>query len=279
LLGQAESGKSTLQKQFQLMYSPKSLEVSLPSPVPQQTIEFISPIQSERASWRTVVYFNIVRSLKHILVTLAAYEDIDDGSDANSTIDLGENTDDGTSITEEPSSRRSRSGKATAFTNVPSASTSSASTSKLKPKSTRGPSSGQNPLSKSPHHQPSTHQIANLRLRLSPLVSSEEALAKRLNGGVNTGSGEVFVRSGWQVRTIENGGLAKARRPKRSLGHGQGPPSNSGSGLLLEEDPLLDDVSAMFEGSKDDIKDLWDHPTVVALIAKRKLKLDEWSEL
>ena len=130
------------------------------------------------------------------------------------------------------------------------------------------------------------HQIANLRLRLSPLISSEESLAKRLNGGVSTGSGEVFVRSGWQVRTFENGGLAKARRPKRSTGHGQGPPSNSGPGLVgtppglvLEEDPLLDDVSAMFEGSKGDIRDLWDHPTVVSLIAKRKLKLDEWSEL
>jgi guanine nucleotide-binding protein subunit alpha len=127
------------------------------------------------------------------------------------------------------------------------------------------------------------HQIANLRLRLSPLLSAEESLAKRLNGGVTTGTGEVFVRSGWQVRTFENGGLAKARRPKRSLGHGHGPPSISVSGLppglVLEEDPLLDDVSAMFDGSKEDIKDLWDHPTVVALIAKRKLKLDEWSEL
>jgi len=47
---------------------------------------------------------------------------------------------------------------------------------------------------------------------------------------------------------------------------------------MSEEDPLLDDVSAMLEGSKDDIKDLWDSLTVVALIAKRKLKLDEWSE-
>ena len=47
---------------------------------------------------------------------------------------------------------------------------------------------------------------------------------------------------------------------------------------MLEEDSLLDDLSALVEGSKEDIKDLWDHPTVVGLITKRKLKLDEWSE-
>jgi hypothetical protein len=234
-------------------------------------------MQSERASWRTVVYFNIVRSLKHILSTLAAYDDTDDESDANSTLEFG---DDDASILGE-ASNRSKSGKATAFTNVPS---SSSSSSDHYSRSSRTPNSpSHTPLPKSPKLQPSVHQIANLRLRLSPLLSAEESLAKRLNGGVTTCTGEVFVRSGWQVRTFENGGLAKARRPKRSLGHGHGPPSISVSGLprglVLEEDPLLDDVSAMFEGSKEDIKDLWDHPTVVALIAKRKLKLDEWSEL
>ncbi|KAK7032274.1 hypothetical protein VNI00_013233 [Paramarasmius palmivorus] len=56
LLGQAESGKSTLQKQFQLMYKPHSLD-------------------QERASWRTVIFFNVVRSIKHILTTLESWED------------------------------------------------------------------------------------------------------------------------------------------------------------------------------------------------------------
>jgi guanine nucleotide-binding protein alpha-1 subunit len=53
----------------------------------------------------------------------------------------------------------------------------------------------------------------------------------------------------------------------------------STAGPMLEEDSLLDEVSAMLGGSKEDIKALWEYPTVVALIAKRKLKLDEWSEL
>ncbi|KAK7692120.1 hypothetical protein QCA50_003739 [Cerrena zonata] len=48
LLGQAESGKSTLQKQFQLYYSAQSLD-------------------RERPSWRPIVYFNILKALRMIL--------------------------------------------------------------------------------------------------------------------------------------------------------------------------------------------------------------------
>ncbi|KAJ3520472.1 hypothetical protein NMY22_g12742 [Coprinellus aureogranulatus] len=56
LLGQAESGwaatgKSTLQKQFQLLYAQKSLE-------------------SERPSWRPAVYLNIIKALRMILSEL-----------------------------------------------------------------------------------------------------------------------------------------------------------------------------------------------------------------
>ena len=48
LLGQAESGKSTLQKQFQLYYSSQTLE-------------------NERPSWRPIVYFNILKAIRMIL--------------------------------------------------------------------------------------------------------------------------------------------------------------------------------------------------------------------
>ena len=56
MLGQAESGKSTLQKQFQLMYSPDTLD-------------------KERASWRMVIYFNVARSVKRILEYLESHGD------------------------------------------------------------------------------------------------------------------------------------------------------------------------------------------------------------
>lgn len=48
LLGQAESGKSTLQKQFQLYYAHQTLE-------------------HERPLWRPVVYFNIIKAVRMIL--------------------------------------------------------------------------------------------------------------------------------------------------------------------------------------------------------------------
>ncbi|THH08594.1 hypothetical protein EW145_g2596 [Phellinidium pouzarii] len=58
---QAESGKSTLQKQFQLFCAPASLE-------------------DERDSWRAVVYFNVVRNIKRILQAL---DSLDLGSGAS----------------------------------------------------------------------------------------------------------------------------------------------------------------------------------------------------
>ncbi|CCM03195.1 uncharacterized protein FIBRA_05319 [Fibroporia radiculosa] len=48
LLGQAESGKSTLQKQFQLYYASQTLD-------------------HERPSWRPIVYFNVLKAIRMIL--------------------------------------------------------------------------------------------------------------------------------------------------------------------------------------------------------------------
>ncbi|KAG6375574.1 guanine nucleotide binding protein, alpha subunit [Boletus reticuloceps] len=61
LLGQAESGKSTLQKQFQLYYA-------------HQTLEHGRPL------WRPVVYFNIIKAVRMILDELD-YELANIGSD------------------------------------------------------------------------------------------------------------------------------------------------------------------------------------------------------
>lgn len=200
-----------------------------------------------------------MRSLKQVLYTLAQYEDTDDGSDADSVFEVADDFHDGVSGRTSSSSKRS-----TAFTNLASTNASS----NKSPISPTQISLASNPTS--PKKQPPSNQIAKLRLRLSPLVSVEEQLALRLSGGASAThpSGEVFVRSGWQSRTTQNGGIIKGRRSKKT--HGESTP---------DEDPLLDDVAAMLEASKDDIKQLWDHPTVVGLVSKRKLKLDEWSEL
>lgn len=75
LLGQAESGKSTLQKQFQLFYASQTLN-------------------HERPSWRPVVYFNVIKAIRMILDEL----DFEGGSSPSSesssedplTIHIGE---------------------------------------------------------------------------------------------------------------------------------------------------------------------------------------------
>ncbi|KAF8843728.1 guanine nucleotide binding protein, alpha subunit [Paxillus ammoniavirescens] len=212
LLGQAESGKSTLQKQFQLMYSPASLE-------------------GERMSWRTVVYYNAVCSIKKILATLEAWDDIDDGSDSQSTIERQElNQDD--------------------FPLAPASLLGSQIGVALSPPSPLDPPS---PSASSP----SKSGVSDLRRRLLSLVNIEPQLADRLSGGVSvsgSGKGEVYVRTGWQARTIQ-----------KALS-------------VLDSDPLVEDIATMLHQSQEDIKSLWEHPVVRALISKRKLKLDEWSE-
>ena len=56
LLGQAESGKSTLQKQFQLYYASQSLE-------------------RERPLWRPIVYANIIKALRMLTAELERAHD------------------------------------------------------------------------------------------------------------------------------------------------------------------------------------------------------------
>lgn len=65
LLGQAESGKSTLQKQFQLYYASQTLE-------------------SERPSWRPIVYFNILKAIRMILAQLDIEYFYEQGTTASS---------------------------------------------------------------------------------------------------------------------------------------------------------------------------------------------------
>lgn len=130
-------------------------------------------------------------------------------------------------------------------------------------------------------YDPLTSQttIANIRRRLSPLVASDIQLADRLSGGITvsgSGKGGVYVRSGWQARTIENA-LGRIR-PRPSV-DGDGRKGRNSISADIVQDALVQDVGRMLDAAKDDIKELWNHPTVRGLINKRRLKLDEWSEL
>ncbi|KAJ7859136.1 guanine nucleotide-binding protein [Mycena olivaceomarginata] len=194
LLGQAESGKSTLQKQFQLMYKPNSIE-------------------QERASWRTVIYFNVVHSLKHILTTLEAWDD---------------------SFEDDP-----RAPQPTGYYDQAS------SSSQIPPVPT-APSRAE-----SPAFGGRNNRIVSLRNRIT--VSG-------------SGKGGVFSRT---IDKALSKGLKKASNESRGR-----------EGYIHEDDGdiLLQDVGRMLSALKDDVRELWAHPTVKGLIMKRKLKLDEWSE-
>ncbi|KAJ7745790.1 guanine nucleotide binding protein, alpha subunit [Mycena metata] len=224
LLGQAESGKSTLQKQFQLMYKPNSIE-------------------QERASWRTVIYFNVVHSLKHILTALEAWDDaFEDEPRAQPT-----------GYYEQHSSSSSQSSQG-----VPPL-----------PNGMPGVPS----RSESPAYSGRNSRIVALRNRLSPLLATDAPLADRLSGGISvsgSGKGGVFVRSGWQARTVDKA-LGKMRSHDDRRGREGYMPEDDG-------DILLQEVGRMLSALKDDVRELWAHPTVKGLIMKRKLKLDEWSE-
>ncbi|KAJ7126795.1 guanine nucleotide-binding protein [Mycena epipterygia] len=229
LLGQAESGKSTLQKQFQLMYKPNSIE-------------------QERSSWRTVIYFNVVHSLKHILATLEAWDD---------------------SFDDDPNAPQP-----TGYYDQSSSSSSANSIPPLPNATPRAPSRPE-----SPANFGRSNRIVSLRTRLSPLLATDSPLADRLSGGISvsgSGKGGVFVRSGWQARTVDKS--VGKHWPKKSSSEMDYRRGRAGYMADDDDDVLLEEVGRMLGALKEDIRELWAHPTVKGLIMKRKLKLDEWSE-
>ncbi|KAH9960924.1 G-alpha-domain-containing protein [Russula dissimulans] len=224
LLGQAESGKSTLQKQFQLMYSPDTLD-------------------QERASWRTVIYFNVTRSVKRILEILDSHGDMFDE-------DVPDNP-----VPDSVSSQRT-----------------------LEDLLRLEDHSSQPSRPYSPVVTESQKQIATLRLRLSPLVAAEITLADRLSGGVRvSGSGKdsVYVRHGWQLRS------ATSNAPSTSRSRAASGPLTSAfteSGNIINVYEVVEEVGRILAASKEDIKALWRSDVVQKMIKRRRLRLEEWAE-
>ncbi|CAL1716309.1 unnamed protein product [Somion occarium] len=243
LLGQAESGKSTLQKQFQLLYNPTSLD-------------------EERLSWRAVIYYNIARPVRRILDALDAYGDLDDdgGDDFSLEIDSKFGT---------PSTAR-LSSPSPGFNGNPLEQTSSSILA---------------PSIKSDYEA----QLTHLRDRLSPLLNAEASLAERLSGGVDvsgSGKGNVFVRSGWQARSLlgkstkghnDTGGRFSFTGQRSSLENSS---SRMGNREITPEghDVLIEEIASILLSCKDDIRELWEHAAVRRLRDRRKLRLEEWAE-
>jgi len=223
-----------------------------------------SSIDQERISWKTVIYFNVVRSLKHILATLEAWDDTLDEDSENAV-------DDSASIA--PIKARLNG-----ISDQPSPSTSLLNSASV-PSVAGSPGSMASPTQSllTTSKEANSAQIAYLRRKLLSLVSSDAQLADRLSGGITvsgSGKGGVYVRSGWQARAIEN---ALGRIKPRHSPHDDAIKKASISDVAVP-DILVEEVGRMLAVAKDDIKELWDHPTVKGLMARRKLKLDEWSE-
>ena len=200
-------------------------------------------LDQERASWRTVVYFNVARSVKHILDTLESHADSFDDDDPDRADDSAYD-----SVTSKYTLQRHQD-------------------------AADGSSARQCP---SPVVTESQRQIATLRLRLSPLVAAECTLAYNLTGG-NFGKGGVYVRDGWQSRSTPRHSHSRSRAvsaPNYSLPSPiiEGMNSSNVAGAIEE-------VCRILDASKEDIKTLWRSDVVQNMIKRRRLRLEEWTEL
>lgn len=217
-----------------------------------------SSLEEERLSWRSVVYYNIARPVKRIL-------------DALDAIAEGEE--------EEGSGSEAVSGTPDTSGRLASSSSHFEGTSL---------DQGSSSLHASSSKPDQDAQLINLRSRLAPLVAAESSLANYLSGGVSvagSGKGNVFVRTGWQARSLVSFGKSKNGRSsftgqRSSLENSPSRTSNRESVRSQEEsNAFLENVGNIVDASKEDVKELWEHPAVKKLRGGRKFRLEEWAEL
>jgi len=122
-------------------------------------------------------------------------------------------------------------------------------------------------------------QLANLKLRLQPLLSLEDQLTNRLSGTTPvTSYGTPLLRSGWQF-SLRLG--RRALRRSRSTHHNDPGASRSSFSSLSSETGREDrDPNAqVLQASAEDITELWHHPSVRAMLRRRRvLKLEDSAE-
>ena len=257
LLGQAESGKSTLQKQFQLYYASNSLD-------------------RERPAWRPVVYFNIIKAVRMMLEELdftfsqssqtasPSHHHAHSRSHSHHQHHLSPSPLSASPRGSPPHHAYSPASPATpANANVASGSGSSAAFA-----SGSGSASASSTIAGG-----WPDDLSTLRTKLLPLVAVEDALASDISGGVTVAGGRtgVFVRAGWQALVSPALNRAWAGATGRGIAGGGG----TGSG----GPPVNDLVARMLAATKDEVETLWKHPNVRALVKYRKLRLEESASL
>lgn len=98
--------------------------------------------------------------------------------------------------------------------------------------------------------------LSDIRTSLLPLIAMEDALASEINGGVSIPGGRsgAYVRSGWQ--TILNQKQQHVKLPETAT-------------LAAK---ILSRVA-------DEIRILWEHPTVQRYIEQRKIRVEDSAAL
>ncbi|KAI0720385.1 G-protein alpha subunit [Fomitopsis betulina] len=248
LLGQAESGKSTLQKQFQLIYNPTSLD-------------------QERLSWRVVIQYNIVRPVLRILEALDLYAEGDSDEDMAEKMNLAYGTPESRIAVSEKSEKLGRSTDA------------SASRETLQP--SPSPSMDQQlsalRLRLAPLVQLES-QLANRLGGVSVIGSGKGSVMVR-SGWQSRTFGITFGKT--RERTSSSRGRFSFSGQRSALENGTSERKSSESDVSdaePEKDQLIEDVARVLNACKDDVRELWQHPAVKRLRENRKLRLEEWAE-
>ncbi|KAH9856561.1 G-protein alpha subunit [Lenzites betulinus] len=240
LLGQAESGKSTLQKQFQLLYNPAGLD-------------------DERTSWRTVIYFNIARPIARILEALDAFGDSEDDEDLGS---------DGPYA---PADLRALSG-------MPVSSVSSELTADEKSLSPSQLSLEKQISSFRSRLAPLLAAETSLATRLSDGVdvsgSGKGSVFVR-SGWQSKTRGFSFGRG--RERTNSGGRFSFSGRTSTEDKRGNEMELQARR-AEVQEDALVREVASILATCQKDIRELWSLPAVKKLRDRRRLKLEEWAE-
>ncbi|KAH9838519.1 G-protein alpha subunit [Rhodofomes roseus] len=248
LLGQAESGKSTLQKQFQLIYNPTSLH-------------------EERLSWRVVIQYNIVRPVLRILEALDLYAEGDSDDDVAEKMNFAYGTLESRMAASDRSEKLGRTADA------------SASRETLQP--SPSPSMDQQltalRLRLSPLVQLES-QLANRLGGVSVCGSGKGSVMVR-TGWQARSFGIPFGKS--RERTSSRGrfsftgqrsALENAATERKSID------TEASDHSELEKDRLVEEVALVLNSCKGDVQELWRHPAVKRLRENRKLRLEEWAE-
>ena len=133
---------------------------------------------------------------------------------------------------------------------------------------------------RSEKHELWQQQLANLKLRLQPLLSLEDQLTNRLSGTTPvTSYGTPLLRSGWQF-SLRLG--RRALRRSRSTHHDDPNASRSSFSSLSSETGVVerDPNTLVLQVSAEDVTELWHHPSVRAMLRRRRvLKLEDSAEL